>query len=388
MGNVEMSANTTMEVGVAEQFQDVIVTRVQPFICACGILGNVLILVVWARYRAQLQTDSQETVVHLGLSAMAVSDLLFCVCLLPRVTIKESNIVVIQESFVQYYQMYATGLITLFRFSSTWLITVTAGIRYIAICHPFHARSVMSKRGVAIACVSTYCVCILASLPTFWLYTYIPLGGSNLGYVDLGLFSHVHPRGVAYIWAKAVFSLFVPLIVLSYFNVRLIIALRMSSALQGRHVSTTSHSTNRNREQAKARLTRTLVAAVLLFVILVCPCELMDFFAYVMPTSVTTDSSQIKSFMVARSIANTMLVSNFAFNFILYCAVNGTFRKEFMRLLLSVACFRWGSFRRCRGLVSRHASLTTEDMATGQQHVLLEEIPDQSRSSRKYSSKS
>ncbi len=377
MGNVEMSANTTMEVGVAEQFQDVIVTRVQPFICACGILGNALILVVWARYRAQLQTDSQETVVHLGLSAMAVSDLLFCVCLLPRVTIKESNIVVTRGSFAQYYQMYAAGLITLFSFSSTWLITVTAGIRYIAICHPFYARRVMSNRGVIIACVSTYCFCILASLPTFWLHTYIPLDGSNLGYVDLGPFSHVHPRGVAYIWAKAVLSLFVPLIVLSYFNIRLIIALRLSSALQRRHASTASHTTNRRRELGKARLTRTLVAAVLLFVILVCPCELIDFFAYIFSifsTSVTTDSSQIKSLMVARLIANTMLVCNFAFNFILYCAVNGTFRKEFMRLLLSVTCLRCHSFRQYLGLVPRHPSIETEDMVTGHRRVVVDEL--------------
>ncbi len=343
------------EYDVTEQFLDAVATRIQPFVCCCGFLGNVLILVVWAHYHSRQSADSHEAVVHLGLSVMAVSDLLFCVCMLPRVVIKESLLYVPAKSFALYYQLYSQGLITLFGLSSTWSITLTAGIRYVAICHPLKARYVVNIGVVAAGCGAIILLCVLGSLPTFWIYTASPLpsnGTVQMVIVELGPFSHEHSRGKVYMYLRALIAVFLPLILLCYLNICLMRALKESAVLHGRHVSVSSSSpTIRNRDMAKVRLTRTLVAAIVMFVVLVCPCEIMDFFAYVTPTQITVGEHK-QAFVITRAVANTMLMSNFAFNFVLYCAVNSTFRKEFTALLLR-------PFRRCCRRLPGHYSEST-----------------------------
>ena len=59
-------------------FHDLVVNVATPAICLFGIVGNVLNLVVLSRKRLQRSMDRMERSVHLGLVALAVSDLLFC----------------------------------------------------------------------------------------------------------------------------------------------------------------------------------------------------------------------------------------------------------------------------------------------------------------------
>ena len=69
----------------------VIKTVIVPLICAVGMAGNLLTLLVLSRKRLKVICDGIERTVHLGLRALAVSDLLLCICLLPHGFIEEER---------------------------------------------------------------------------------------------------------------------------------------------------------------------------------------------------------------------------------------------------------------------------------------------------------
>jgi len=50
-----------------------------PAICVFGIIGNLLNLVVLTRKRLQCSMDRMEKSAHVGLVALAVSDMMYCV---------------------------------------------------------------------------------------------------------------------------------------------------------------------------------------------------------------------------------------------------------------------------------------------------------------------
>jgi len=52
---------------------------VAPAICVFGIIGNLLNLVVLTRKRLQCSMDRMEKSAHVGLVALAISDMMFCV---------------------------------------------------------------------------------------------------------------------------------------------------------------------------------------------------------------------------------------------------------------------------------------------------------------------
>ena len=62
------------------------------------------------------------------------------------------------------------GLINVFKVSSTWLTVNMAVGRYIAICHPLHARGYIGQQGTLIAVASIFVGSVVFNLPRFWHY--------------------------------------------------------------------------------------------------------------------------------------------------------------------------------------------------------------------------
>ncbi len=306
----------------------------QPFICAFGILGNLMIIIVLTRHRVRRAVVGQEKVVHVGFMVMAISDMLFCVSALPRAFVHEQTLILQGGTFTFYYQLYSTGLIAMFCLTSTWLVVVTAGIRYVGICHPLRARYLVSSSGIylTISCVTV--LCVLGNLPSFWLVQADALA-PGLYLMDLGPFSHVHTRGMIYLCLRATLGMFVPGVLLIYFNVRLMMALKDSNRLHSNSVrraapAKRSKAQKRNSSSSvtmstKHRLTRLLVVVIIMYVVFVYPCEMLDFGALFKEP----ETSRGKEILIlARVIANLLQIGNFSFNFLLYCAMNCAFRQS------------------------------------------------------------
>ncbi len=325
------------------QFIHIANTVIQPIICSCGILANILVILLLLFRRFRRSVEGQEKVVHIGFLAMSISDLLFCVCALPRAFVNEHDLIFSAGSFTMFYQLYCTGLITMFVLTGTWLIVVTAGIRYIGICHPLKARYLVHARGIysVIACVMV--ICILGNLPSFWIVR-AELLAPGLYLMNLGPFSHVHLRGKVYMCLRAILGMFVPGLLLIYFNVQLMLALRASTRLQQTLVRRRAPSLRSRCNSStsvipskKHHLTRLLVMVVVTFLVLVYPCEIMDFFSLL-----EIASKNKETFIIARVVANLLQISNFAFNFLLYCTMNGTFRRALVELFCLICRRRGG----------------------------------------------
>ena len=202
--------------------------------------------------------------------------------------------------------------------SSTWLTVMMAVSRYIAVCHPLHARSFINHRGTIITIIAVWLGSFLINLPRFWHYQ-----PTTLPCHHLGLSVHVAPDchcvyyqklpGVLFrnsgfksaytiIWATV--AIFVPLVAMIICNWCLVRALRRSSAMQQRCCRISSAASMRasvngsvdfrlmsNRggtysrnsgfsetpSSAGHRITPTLVALVVLFIVLVGPSEILTF---------------------------------------------------------------------------------------------------------------
>ena len=109
---------------------------VVPIICVFGLVGNMLILLILTRKRLKSSCDGTERTVHIGLTALAVSDFMFCLVVLPHGLFRKEPFEFKTLSFQLLYRAYGAGLINTFLLTSTWLTVTMATSRYLAICHP------------------------------------------------------------------------------------------------------------------------------------------------------------------------------------------------------------------------------------------------------------
>ena len=121
-----------------------------PSVLAFGAVGNAVSLAMLAgragccqRISGQgratkLQPLERSAIV--GLSALALSDLFFCVVGIPAVFKPLSGSGGVIGVFLLYYGLYRIPLHNLFQFSSTWIAVSVSSERFFAICFPLRAR--------------------------------------------------------------------------------------------------------------------------------------------------------------------------------------------------------------------------------------------------------
>ena len=298
--------------------EDVMYLVLTPALCIIGCLGNIINLVVLMKgsVRMRKADGNQNSGTTLGLALLAVSDLLFCVANCPRAVSNLSGSAALfqRKDFRLYYQVYGTGVVTTFLMISTWLTVAMAMLRYMGICHSLSMRRLDNTSLSRIVYVSTVIFSVLLNLPSFGQFKITEFDGLYL--IDLGPFSQSFGKGIVFLWVRTIFGVFIPAVLLCFCNISLVIALHRSAKM--RRECYVQKSTNRHSN----RITRMLIILVVLFVCLVFPSELMDFFQEV----IKTDSSKTSLFIVARSIANVLQVMNFACNFLLYFVLSVHFR--------------------------------------------------------------
>ena len=171
--------------------------------------------------------------------------------------------------------------------------------------------------------------------------TLLPGQGHEYLLIDLGPFSHVTRPGYIFHWIKSAIGFFIPGILLTFFNIRLIQALRRSERLRraaNYHSSPSGDNSNSltfetpksgRATVSRNRLNVTLVAVIVMLVVLVYPCEFLDFVVHLAPLGQTTAVDE-EAMMLTRMILNALQLSNFALNFFLYCTLNAQFRRAFV----------------------------------------------------------
>ncbi|CAI9714806.1 pyrokinin-1 receptor [Octopus vulgaris] len=137
-----------------------------PTVCVIGLLGNLLNMLVLSREKMQRNLSKMEKSAHYGMIALAFSDFMFCLLallftLVPRYKCYKSR------SILLYVHFLLSPSITIFIIASTMMIVYMAAERYLAVCHPFKARRIISLRRTRIIITMVFVCCALATTPLF-----------------------------------------------------------------------------------------------------------------------------------------------------------------------------------------------------------------------------
>ncbi|ELU17853.1 hypothetical protein CAPTEDRAFT_212238 [Capitella teleta] len=321
---------------------------INPIFCVMGIIGNALNILVLTRRRMQESMDcTMEKAAQTGLVALAASDMLYCITALFNEFFGGNQTLFMGRNIWMFAQIYGNYVQNIFMNSSTWLTVIMAAGRYAAICRPLHARYLVGITATRIAVLSTFLTWILLQLPTVWRHSVaeIECYGQTVYILDEGVFITNLKLRMTFSYLWSVFGYFIPVLILAYCNVHLIKALRESNRMRRLYrVSPRGPS-------AGSRITPTLVAIVCMFLLLVSPSEILQFFHY------TVSGQEFEAFNIALVFSNMLLTVNFAFNFVLYCIVNVHFRETWKEV---VFCFvrrkYYGPLRKRKNSASTKAS--------------------------------
>ena len=282
--------------------------------------------------------SSAESGLNVSLLALAASDLLCCVVMLPHGVMSENAAIFTQRSFHMIYRQYSAAFINTFMLSSTWLTVTMATSRYLAICHPYRARCVVTlpatKGSVAFVFIMSaalngprlfeHAVQVMTCFDGRFLYFLTTSGKFGEGNSD-GLLYNI------YTWVYFVTGVASPLTILAFCNVGLMIALLRSIKVRRQYRVPAAHV------EANYRIMSILVAIVVMHIILVPPAELLRF---VRQQALMDHIAQARALIIATEITNVMQALNFAFNFVLYCALNLRFRLVFRRFFVKICIHR------------------------------------------------
>ena len=179
------------------------------------------------------------------------------------------------------------------------------------------------------AIVITCIFWVIFLIPQLWLYKineYDMENNTSLYIIDIDTFNSSRTRNNTFTYLWAVLGYLIPVVVLAFCNVCLIRALHKSRMLR-ENVARVSSRVGSSSSRSSNRITLTLIVLVLMFIFLVSPSEIAHFYLYVKPDSFPT-------LEIAIIITNLLQVINFAFTFVLYSAVNVTFRRAFLHMCL------------------------------------------------------
>lgn len=300
-----------------------------PLVCAFGFVGNILNVVIFTKKKNNKILDEVEYCTTICLVALAVSDMMFCLCTFPNAFLPERDSFHRSE-FMLFYKMYSIAVISTFIMSSTLLTVLTAFMRYLAICHPFRSRQFISVKITGMAILVIGIISIGFNLPSLWVFKKKELPcftSANLVTTTRGeLYNNIN-----FVYAHkllwAILGNFLPLAILLYCNICLIRALHQSKQLRLLHSrdDTTCLSAHR-------RINITLITIIIFFFILVAPSEITKFFFYIIKEYKT----DMYTYQMVSMVTNTLQSINFSVNFILYYVIIAPFRKtlhEFVCML-------------------------------------------------------
>lgn len=333
----------TWDTGAASASAGSIDVRAFFVISLLGLVGNATSLVVLLVIGMQSSSGRIKRVARHGLMALALSDALVCTTALP-VGIVDHFPISTSFDFSTVYAAYGEALMSIFITSSTWItVTMSAG-RYFAICSPFRARNAIRDSNAKRCVVAIGVFSLLTNVPRFWWMSIesFDCAGHLFYFRWFGVLGLENDTAVGkiYFWLYSVLVIFLPLVLLLISSACLVRKLRQSTSIRfdaGSGLASTSSSSSSSQciSSRDFQITVTLITIATIHVLLVSPAEVLSFLRI-------ADRSGLQS------VFNTMQVTNFTLNFLLYAVLNSSFRRTLLDLL-RCRLVRWRLVKRRSG---------------------------------------
>ena len=209
-------------------------SRVIVILGVFGLIGNSLNLIILSHKSLQASLGRMEKFAYAGLTTLAISDMLFCLTVLPMWVVDIHRVNFPNIGFHLVYLVYSNGLINMCIMASTWLTVTLAAGRYFVICYPLKAREIIGLTTAKRSLVCQLVLCVLFNLPRFW-YEHIESiecpDGTLIYFREYGM------RGYpllynTYCWLYFIMVMIIPLLILCYCNIKLVKALKLSPLTQ------------------------------------------------------------------------------------------------------------------------------------------------------------
>lgn len=317
-----------------------------PVICAFGVVCNILNLAVLSQ---KILKDSPYTY----LTVLALSDLtLLAVSFIHLINSKGSLTYI--KAFYDVYIFLLLGNICFN--TSVWVIVCLTIERGMFVTRPMTFHS--SRQTARIYCACIFVICAFINIPRYFCFKIVQV---NENYFPAGTKFRESQTFYRISWAHALFINFIPILILLVTNSVLIHALHKATKERRALHSNQEQATRRDH----IRLTRTLVAVVVVFFVCTFPSAFVeDPIAYSLFGGGKTWNEYLRSpaNQLFIYISNLLVFLNSSLNFVLYCAFNQKFRQATKTLIKKMhpSCCEWkfevfGGFHTDRS----HATLST-----------------------------
>ena len=155
--------NATALKSMVSQTADVILRIILPAICAFGILGLVLTVLVLSRKTMRTSTNCY-------LMAFSLADLVFLILfasVLLDAHFVTSDVNAPPPIAVVVYRTYAAILMHILLMTSVWLTVMLAVERHVAICRPFLAAKICTVARARVIIGAVLGIAVACRLPNF-----------------------------------------------------------------------------------------------------------------------------------------------------------------------------------------------------------------------------
>lgn len=289
-------------------------------LCALGIIGNILSVIILTRSVMRSSTYSY-------LTALALSDtffLFFSLLILSKDSKKPQRIISWDDEWYVYLFPYVHPACVTCQLTSIWLTLAFTVDRYIMICHPFQAEgmcSVSRARKVIIAlCIGG----VFFNIPRFFEYhTVTPIVTTEnrtqpvIDLTDIAKTSEY--RTIIHSWLYFFFVAGVPFLTLLVLNIFLIIAVH-NSRKKGKQINA--------KEKHRNNTTIMLISVVVIFLFCQGP-ALISRMVWAFENSLAISQWP---WIVFGEVSNFLVIVNSAVNIVPYYFFGRKFRRQFWRL--------------------------------------------------------
>ena len=295
-------------------------------LCAFGIAGNVLSIIVLGRDQTIRRTTA------FLLQMLAVTDAAFLVsCIfystLGTILMFTEWLPVAVHRGWPYVLLYSMPMASITATAAVWMVVLLTADRYIAICRPLHAAKYNTMPRLRRGVILVWVLAVIYNIPRFFEKEFVEVEPENASSSE----SHLRTTAVGtskvykFVYSTClyfVFRIFLPLVALTFFNQRLVHALHKCDRMQCRI------ATNSGKQRQHTWM---LVVVVIIFIVCQLPTVVWNVFRVLYSyIDIPFYGNAVNYAVVA---VNFMLVVNSSINVVIYCFMGRQFRAILLRMI-------------------------------------------------------
>ena len=292
-------------------------------ICLLGLIGNSLSFIT-------LQRFSKDNVATILFKVLAVTDNLLLISIgatkIPSAILHCTDLEEVYSCLKTYINLYVWPVANMIHMCSVYLMMILAVTRYIAICKPFKAKHICTRKRLYIQLIIMTLAVILFNIPRFFEYSAVSTNvTSGRRTISLQIQTHLADNYLYTLLYQNIFYVTmvyaVPLFTLMVLNIKLAVELKQISNRR-RDIKLQARGTN-----DKDNVTLVMVLIIFIFIVCQTPAALVEIIRLIYG---------FNKLPLLHRASDLLLTLNSSTNFLVYCFIRRRFRKQFKKMFACV----------------------------------------------------